>query len=40
MVEPSLEGLPERTQGDIISLFTFAPSELQRAAETFREFAP
>ncbi len=30
MVELILETLPERTQADIISLFTFAPSELQQ----------
>ena len=34
MVEPHLKKLPERTQGDIISLFTFAPSELQQAEKT------
>jgi len=28
MVEPHLEKLPERTQADIMNLFTFAPSEL------------
>ena len=39
MVEPCLEGLPERTRADIISLFTFAPSELRQTAETFKEFA-
>ena len=38
MVEPSLEQLPEHTQADIISLYTFAPSELQRNSKTFREF--
>ena len=37
MVEPCLEQLPERTQGDIMTLFTFAPSELQSPG-TFREF--
>lgn len=30
MIEPSLEQLPERTQADIMNLFTFAPSELQQ----------
>ena len=30
MVEPYLEQLPERTQADIMNLFTFAPSELQQ----------
>lgn len=29
LVEPVLERLPERTQADIVSLFTFAPSDLQ-----------
>lgn len=38
MVEPHLERLPERTQADIISLFTFAPSELQQTPKTLREF--
>ena len=38
MVEPYLEQLPEQTQADIISLFTFAPSELQQTPKTFREF--
>jgi hypothetical protein len=38
MVEPHLGQLPERTQGDIMSLFTFAPSELQQAPKTLREF--
>jgi len=38
MVEPHLEQLPERTQADIMNLFTFAPSELQQTPETFREF--
>ena len=28
LVEPALEQLPERTQGDILMLYTFAPSEL------------
>jgi stress-induced morphogen len=38
MVEPHLEKLPEQTQSDIISLFTFAPSELQQAPKTLRQF--
>ena len=38
MVEPHLESLPERTQADIINLFTFAPSELQQTPKTLREF--
>jgi hypothetical protein len=38
MVEPFLERLPERTQADIMTLFTFAPSELQQPAKTLREF--
>jgi hypothetical protein len=37
-VEPYLEKLPERTQADIISLFTFAPSELQQTPQTLRQF--
>jgi len=31
MVEPHLERLPERTQADIVSLFSFAPSELKNS---------
>ena len=38
MVEPYLERLPERTQADIMTLFTFAPSELHQSPKTFREF--
>ncbi len=38
MVEPHLAQLSERTQADIMNLFTFAPSELQQTAKTFREF--
>jgi len=38
MVEPYLEQLPEHTQTDIMSLFTFAPLELQQSPKTFREF--
>jgi hypothetical protein len=37
MVEPHLDKLPERTQADIVSLFTFAPSELEATPRTFRE---
>lgn len=37
MVEPYLEQLPERTQADIMNLFTFAPSELLQTLNTFRE---
>jgi hypothetical protein len=38
MVEPHLDQLPPATQADIVSLFTFAPGELQQNATTFREF--
>ncbi len=38
MVEPLLESLPERTQADIMSLFTFAPSELQPTPKSSRTF--
>lgn len=38
MVEPHLERLPERTQADIMNLFTFAPSELQQSPKCVREF--
>ena len=37
MVEPYLDQLPERTQADIMNLFTFAPSELLQTPNTFRE---
>lgn len=36
MIEPHLELLPERTQADIMNLFTFAPSELQQAPKSLR----
>ena len=38
MVEPHLDQLPERTQADIMSLFAFAPAELQQTPRTFREY--
>ena len=38
MVEPHLEKLPERTQADIISLYTFAPSELQQIPRPYKKF--
>ena len=38
LVEPYLDQLPEQTQADIMTLFTFAPSELQQSPRTFREF--
>jgi hypothetical protein len=38
MVEPHLGQLPERTQADIINLFTFAPSEIQDPAKMLKEF--
>jgi stress-induced morphogen len=38
MVEQHLEQLPEETQRDIVNLFTFAPSELRQAPQTFREY--
>lgn len=37
-VEPYLDQLPERTQADIVNLFTFAPSELQRTTKALKEF--
>lgn len=37
LVEPHLEQLPERTQADIVNLFTFAPSERKRVPTTFKE---
>jgi len=38
MVEQYLDQLPPETQRDIVTLFTFAPSEVERTATTFREF--
>src|SRR5438105_13239354 len=38
MIEPHLGQLPERTQADIMNLFTFAPSELQQTPKTFRAY--
>jgi len=38
MVEEYLDKLPPETQRDIVTLFTFAPSELARTPTTFREF--
>ena len=38
MVEPPLEQLPERTQTDIITLHTFAPSELHHSPRMSRQF--
>lgn len=38
MIEPHLDLLPEETQADIMSLFVFAPSELQQTPKTFRGF--
>jgi len=38
MVEEHLDKLPQETQRDIVTLFTFAPSELTRTPTTFKEF--
>lgn len=38
MVEEHLDKLPPETQRDIVTLFTFAPSELQSTPRTFREY--
>lgn len=38
LVEEQLAKLPPETQRDIVTLFTFAPSELSNAPTTFREF--
>ena len=37
MVEQYLDQLPPDTQRDIVTLFTFAPSELTRTPTTYRE---
>lgn len=39
LVEPHLEQLPESTQADIVTLFTFAPSELKETRKHLREIA-
>lgn len=38
LVEEHLDKLPPETQRDIVTLFPFAPSELERTPTTFREF--
>src|SRR5271163_4104666 len=38
MVEAELDKLPPETQRDIVTLFTFAPSELVQTPKTFREY--
>jgi hypothetical protein len=38
MVEQYLDQLPPETQRDIVTLFTFAPSDLERTPMTFREY--
>jgi stress-induced morphogen len=38
MVEQYLDELPEETQRDIVTLWTFAPSELEQTPTTFREY--
>ncbi len=38
MVEQWLDKLPPETQRDIVTLFTFAPSEIERTPTTFREY--
>lgn len=37
MVEKYIAKLPEETQRDIVTLFCFAPTELQMSPKTFRE---
>ena len=37
MVEPFLDELPEETQRDIVTLFTFAPAELVLSPHTLSE---
>ena len=38
MVEPYLDTLPPETQRDIVTLFAFAPSELNRTPTSVKEF--
>jgi hypothetical protein len=37
LVEEQIDKLPPETQRDIVTLFTFAPSELSGVPKTFRE---
>lgn len=37
LVEEQISRLPENTQRDIVTIFCFAPSELEKAPKTFRE---
>jgi hypothetical protein len=37
-VEEEIAKLPENTQRDIVTIFCFAPSELQQTPKTLREF--
>ena len=37
LVEPFIHQLPEDTQSDIVSLYTFAPSDLTLSKKTLRE---
>lgn len=39
LVEPWLERLPEQTQADIMTLLTFAPSELEQPPRKFKYFS-
>ena len=39
LVEPALDPLPERTQKDIISLYLFAPCELEPLSKGWRHLA-
>ena len=38
MVEPILATLPEKIQGDIVTLFTIAPSELDLECQSLRQY--
>ncbi len=38
MVERYLDSLPDTTQRDIVTLFTFAPAELDRGSMHFRQW--
>ena len=39
MIEPYLKQLPDRTYGDIMTLYAFAPSEVVQTRKTAWEFA-
>ncbi len=39
IVEPCLKELPEKTQSDIMNLFTFSPEEIEDPKVSFRHYS-